>query len=342
MFVRWLSTGAVAFGLVCAAAIAASASDSRMVDEQSLADAAQAGGWPTSLSPCANPEEVTVDPENIQETIDARKSGCTRLLLLPGIYKRLRVYDANGVTLRCQVPRECRVDTVVLARVQYAEITGMHFTGTAVRLHGSTDYGVQIHHVKSILISGNTFEGRYNHDISTKEYVGYTEITNNLFIRCDRHCVEIGQNGNVKSRGSQSGIAYIANNTFDHALINAITQRNNNLLIVYNNTFKNAGQYAVQNWPLWQRFNYGQSSGPEANLLMDGTLRTEIVENTFLGRNVLSFEGRGKSADSLLIRSNKGDFTCKRAAMPERAKRAHVGIETTAPPRVDPQSDKTC
>jgi len=340
---RWLIRS-LAMAIVALASFVplnARAADGSTAGDRSLSTAARAG-WPDAIAPCANPQAVTVDPNTVEAEIARLGGGCGALNLAPGYYKRLLFRDMDGVSVRCTKPHECKTDIILFAKLGYAEVSGMSFVGTAYKDGGDTDYGVQAHHVKTMLVANNMFHGSYNHDISTKIDIGYAHIFGNTFIGCARHCLEIGQNGNVASRTSRSGIAHVENNTFSNVRGNAITQRNNNLLIIANNKFENVAHHSIQNIPLWKRYDYGQAGGPELNIVMPGVLRTEITGNQFIGHSAMRFQGRGNAADSILIKGNKGEFTCQRQKMPDGSRRAFSDVETIDPPSIDPGSDASC
>lgn len=305
---------------------------------------------PSQVTPCSDPEVYRVDSQSLPPLLP-KLPACSVVILEPGHYGEIMPVELDGLTLRCAVPAlrrghpnpyGCSVRTIVPVRIGALIVENMIFNGIATNYGGTEDYGLEIHIVETARISDNVFNGMYNHDISTKENVGLTEVFDNLFVRCARHCVEVGQNGNVVSRPQQSGVMFIRGNRFHDPLLHAVTQRSNSTLLVEGNLFRDVIGRSIQSWPYWQRYDYGQPNGPEPLLLPKAPLRSVITNNFFEGRNRLRFEGRGIADDLVLIHGNRGAFACVRVAIPEGTAAAHARIETAAPPRLDPQSDVTC
>jgi hypothetical protein len=206
--------------------------------------------------------------------------------------------------------------------------------------------------------------GGTDHDIATKNRGKYFEIEGNWFLNCRRHCAELGQNGNIRTRPSTTGTTVFRNNTAYSSTGNIITQRYSLNLIVEGNTFKGAAGRVVMTWPYWAKYNFPDSgaeaacrnSGSEnGDLYVPGTapceggqyvpLRTTVRNNAFTGKADLLFISRGVIDDSVLVQGNTGVTSCARVVMdywtPGTAA-AHINEQTTSPPRLDPASDRPC
>lgn len=301
-----------------------------------------------SVTPCANPEYFEAEPKSLPGLLEGLPA-CAVVTLLPGHYAEMMPLELEGLTLRCKEPplldgglnpQGCFLRTVMPVRIGSFIIEDMIFNGIATNYGDHHDYGVALYIVEQARIFNNVFSGMYNHDISTKENVGLTEIENNVFINCERHCIEVGQNGNVASRPQQSGTMVVRRNRFITPALHAITQRTNSLLLIEDNSFQDVAARSIQNWPYWQHYDAGQ--GPEELILPQGPLRTIIRNNRFEGANRLQFEGRGITDDSVLIQANSGFFDCTRLPLTPSTAEAHQWVETSAPPQLDPQSDVAC
>lgn len=308
------------------------------------------GEWESEVKPCRSPETFEADPESLPDLI-YNLPDCSVVELAPGHYSEIMPVEVEGLTLRCAVPAlrhghpnpyGCHVRTIIPVRVGTLIVEGIYFTGIATNYYGTEDYGLQIHDVEYLRVSNNVFHGLYNHDISTKENVFHTEVFNNLFVRCRRHCVEVGQNGSVDSRPQQSGTMIIKGNFFDTPTLHAVTQRANATMIVEHNYFRNVGRQSIQNWPYWQEYDYGQPEGPEKLLLPEPPLLTVITANIFEGDNSFRFEGRGVEDDVILIHGNSGRFSCRRVNMDPETAEAHRKVDTSQPPQLDAASDVDC
>lgn len=302
------------------------------------------------VEPCADPVVLEADPKSLPGLLDDLPS-CSIVTLQPGHYADMMPVEVDGLTLRCSEPplvqekpnpNGCYLRSIIPVRIGALIVEDMIFNGIATNYGGYHDYGLEIHIVESVRIANNLFKGMYNHDISTKENVGLAVVVDNLFIRCERHCVEVGQNGHVASRPQQSGTMIIRGNRFVSPPLHAITQRSNSLMLVEDNSFLDVGAHSIQNWPYWQRYDYGQPQGPEALLLPEGPLRTIVRNNRFEGANSLRFEGRGVEDDTVLIENNRGSFECIRLPLAAWTAEAHEQVETLAPPRLDPRTDVAC
>jgi hypothetical protein len=314
----------------------------------------------SEINECTGPT-IEVNPNNINSKL--RQHDNVVLRLEPGIYDGIRPDDFRGrqcVQLQCRVPAiidgapnpdGCRfVGQITPMRNETVIIEDMVIDVNntippavinGVKQSQAWDYGIRAYRVDALRIARNSFTGTNNHDISTKQLVGYTEILDNLFVECGRHCIELGQNGNTPGCPTTGEKTIVKGNVFDSPMINAITQRYNLRLIVSENEFRNVGNNTVHNWPFWKRFNCGR--GNEKLLVPSPSpLRTEVVNNTFVGSNRLRFEGRGVADDSVLVRRNSGGASCSRPSMRSDAAAVHTDLETTDPPRLDPASDVSC
>lgn len=302
------------------------------------------------VEPCADPAYFEAGPKSLPALLESLPD-CSVVTLRPGHYAEMMPYDRQGLTLRCQEPallqgqpnpEGCYLRSIIPVRIGALVVENMIFNGIATNYGGHHDYGLEIHIVEQARIANNLFQGMYNHDISTKENVGLTEVVDNLFVGCERHCIEVGQNGNVASRPQQSGTMIIRGNRFVRPVIHAITQRSNSLMLVEDNSFLEVRGESIQNWPYWERYDYGQPQGPEELLLPQAPLRTIVRGNHFEGSNGLRFEGRGIADDSLLIEGNSGSFDCVLAPLPAATAAAHARVETRDPPRLEAASDVAC
>lgn len=305
---------------------------------------------------CSDPKIIYADPHRAEEQFMLYSEDNEAEIifdLAPGNYGRLTAKaPLKCLEVRCAVKGKCIAEEVsVLAwksgtpgakRFGKITIEGITFVGQAKQFGGSTDYGIRLYGVDAARISGNVFNGRYNHDISSKEANKYVEILDNRFIECERHCIEIGQNGNVPTRPSVSDTIIVRGNVFHHPARNALTQRYNRKLLVEKNTFINVGGNTVHNWPFWKRYDYGQDGGGELNRVPWAPLRTEIINNTLIGSNAFAFEGRGVLDDTILIKGNSGKADCTRTDMSDKTATAHADEKTRMPPMLDPASDIAC
>lgn len=303
---------------------------------------------------CAGAPEVAANPATFAEILKQYRGGEVIIRLLPGTYDAVNsIDDFRCIEVRCSVPaiidgtpneEGCRTaKTTVIEDSDNVIIEGLVIAGDyRSNPDGSADYGFAIHIVGAIRIAHSAFIGATGHDISTKERVGYAEVLNNLFIDCARHCIEVGQNANVASRKSTSGMMLVRGNTFENAL-NAITQRHNQILIVDGNTFKNIEGHAVQNVPYWDTYDAGYGAGVEHLLISTPLYRTEVTNNAFVGVARMAWEGRGAINDMVVVRGNRGSIPqCGGLPMSEAAADSHADEETTAPPILDPESDIPC
>jgi hypothetical protein len=266
----------------------------------------------------------------------------------PGIYSSLSMSNKTCVEIHCAVaanvgeaanPNGCRVSGQTdIQSVKNATIEGFVFATTE-------DYGIAVYDESpqvgsQVRLAHNVWNGTMFHDVSTKERVAYIELVENTFIRCAHHCFEIGQNGNIPSRPSTTGIAVVRGNLFINPVINGLTQRYNRTLVVEGNTFRSAGGNVITSWPFWTTYT------GSLNLIPEPPLRTIVRGNTFEGSNKMLFSGRGALDDVVLIKGNTGTApTCRRGDMDsqdEGTAAAHSNVQTTAPPQLDPTSDLPC
>jgi hypothetical protein len=308
----------------------------------------------TEVASCTGPTR-NVTPSTIQSTIDA--SSNVALSLAPGTYTRvIRIEDKPCVEIRCQVPAivngSPNPNGCVLTLQIFSSGKNLIVEDMVIKVDNSdaqnesADYGFRLYGdgTNRVRIAHNAFNGKMNHDISTKIRIAYIEVTDNLFVRCSRHCFEIGQQGNAPSKPSTSDTAIIRGNVFESPRINALTQRYNQNLIVENNQFRNVAGYAVIN-QLGNNASVdwdgdGAIRTDDAKRVPEPPLHTIIRNNTFTGSNKLKFEGRGVTDDSVLIRGNTGNISCSRASMSSPS--THTNEQTTAPPKLDPESDVSC
>ncbi len=298
-----------------------------------------------SIQPCSNPIRVQMNTSSISSALkQAAGQPCVVIEMQPGKYPSISVSGLQQVTMTCAQADGCAVARIVVSRVQQLIVEGLRFTG-------GHDYGIMAYETDRLLVRNNQFINASNgHDISLKNLVGYTEILNNTFVECTRHCLELGQNGNIRTRPSTSGVAVVRGNVFERPLINAITQRGLCTLIIEDNEFIDVAGWAVQTWPYWAKYPYG-GSGDDGTLYVPkcptprdqvngqtGPMRTTVSNNTFSGNARLGFEGRGVKDDTVEVTGNTGSFTCRFSPMAGRTQAATADEETAAAPSLVPGS----
>jgi hypothetical protein len=308
---------------------------------------------PTSPVAKCGGTPVTATPSTMSSILNSSNS--VTINAQPGVYSYLRVHKTTAdscVEIHCTVsakigespnPNGCRISGQSI----FESIKNLTVEGFVITT--SEDYGYQLYDESPYVcaytrIANNVFAGSNNHDIATKNRNCYTEVVDNIFANCRRHCWEIGQNGNIPSRPSTTGIAIFRGN-IARSKINVLTQRYNKTLIVENNDFRGTDEgYIVNNWPFWAR--YPDPSTGEFNRIPEGPLRTSITNNKFAGYSRLLFTSRGSLDDVILIKGNTGTVTsCLRAPMDYQKSGtsvAHSNEQTTAPPMLDLASDTSC
>jgi len=316
-----------------------------------------ASGCPVVTSPvqkCSG-TPVNVTPSTWRSVLSSRDN--VVMNASPGTYSDLgmNVGVKTCVEIHCTAsanigespnPNGCKVSgESTIANIRDLTIEGFIFTT-------SEDYGLAIYDESPyvgmrVRVAKNVFSGNMYHDISTKERVFYTEVVDNIFISCMRHCWEIGQNGNIPSRPSTTGTAVFRGNIVS-SRINALTQRYNLTLRVENNDFRSVAGYVVNSWPFWTLYlgEYNLVPGTYSNADAKVPLRTSLVGNKFSSGNRLRFTGRGVIDDVVLVKGNTGVVpSCVRGGMDSQdsgTSAAHSNEETTAPPKLDPTSDVPC
>jgi hypothetical protein len=303
---------------------------------------------PSGVAPCGG-TPVNATPSTLSSIIANNDS--VTINAGAGTYSSLSMYPSTPKTcIEIHCPSfSCTVSgESTIGAIRRLIIEGFKFTGG---VSSGADYGLAIYDESPyvgmrVKIANNTFNGSFAHDVSTKERVLYTEVVNNNFINCARHCWEIGQNGNIPSRPSTTGIAIFRGNTVS-SLINGLTQRYNLNLIVENNNFGNVAGYVVNTWPFWTIYlgELNLVPGTYSNSDPKVPLRTTLTGNTFSSGNRLRFTGRGVIDDVVLVKGNIGIPSCVRGGMDSQdsgTSAAHSNEETLAPPQLDPTSDISC
>lgn len=311
--------------------------------------------------PAPSCPQVSATPANLKSIIAA--SDCVNILAQPGTYSNLSMKKSSNtanVSIKCAVTAKgaawparssggcVSAGESTIESIHFLTIEGFQFVGGNIN-GGSADYGLALYdespdvnmHVR---VANNVFSGNFDHDVSTKERVEYTEVVGNWFYSCQRHCWEIGQNGNIRDRQSTTGTAIFKNNTLSSE-IQGVTQRYNLNLSVEGNDFRGVTGYSVINEPYWALYPYPAPG----DLYVPGTpgpyvpLRTRVVANTFAAGNRLQFQGRGVIDDVVLLQGNTGTApACSRPTMRSDAVSAHINEQTTAGPQLDPASDRSC
>lgn len=274
----------------------------------------------------------------------AQGQPCVVFEMQPGNYTSVSVNGLQQVTMTCAQADRCEIGRIIVSRVEQMIVEGLRFTG-------GYDYGIMGYETQRLLVRNNQFINASNgHDISLKNLVAYTEILNNTFVECTRHCLELGQNGNIRTRPSTSGVAIVRGNVFERPLINAITQRALCTLVVEDNQFIDVAGWAVQTWPYWAKYPFGRPDDdgtlyvPKCPMPQDqvngstGPMRTTISNNSFSGNARMSFEGRGVADDTVEVTGNQGGFTCRFVPMADRTQAATADEETTSAPSLVPGS----
>jgi hypothetical protein len=294
-----------------------------------------------SIQPCADPVRISTNPSSVGSALgQAAGKPCVLLELQPGSYSSISLSGLRQVTMVCSQVDGCAMSRIVVSRVEQLVVDGLRFTG-------GHDYGIMAYETERLLVQNSSFINASNgHDISLKNLVGYTEILNNRFVECTRHCLELGQNGNIRTRPSTSGVAVVRGNVFERPLINAITQRALCTLVIEDNQFIDVTGWAVQTWPYWAKYPFGRSGDdgtlyvPKCPMPKDqvngqtGPMRTTISNNSFSGNARMSFEGRGVTDDTVEVTGNTGGFTCRFVEMADRTQAATADEETTAAPKL--------
>ena len=312
---------------------------------------------PSPVAKCGG-TPVDVTPSTMASVIGSRNS--VTINAHPGTYSSLSMHKRTSdscVEIHCTVaasigeqanPNGC----LIAGESTIESIKNLTIEGFVVKTTGAETYGFALYdespHVgMNTRIADNVFDDSTDHDISTKERESYTEVIDNIFLHCRRHCWEIGQNGNIPSRPSTTTTSVFRGNIV-HSTINGITQRYNLNLLVEGNDFRGEGGYAVNNWPFWAIYlgEYNMVPGTySASSTAYVPLRTTIRNNRFAGHSALRFTGRGVTDDVVLIQGNTGITSCARGSMDSQnsgTSAAHSNEQTTAPPRLDPASDVTC
>jgi hypothetical protein len=314
-----------------------------------LAPRVEGGTVPPTKSPVKSCTGATVSasPGSIASVLGQYRGKSVVINASPGTYSQFGLSTFPCVELRCTVPaivngapnkKGCVVTRAInITHAANVIIEGFTFINDNKSAGGAADYGIAVYAgTTAIRIANNAFNGNMNHDISTKNEVGYAEILDNLFVSCMRHCFEIGQNGNIPSRPSTCGTAVVKGNTFS-SRINGLTQRYNQTLIVEGNKFGSVAGWAVQSWPFWDLYQ------GEYNQVPKPPLRTSVIGNSFSPGNRMSFQGRGVKDDVVLVKGNTGSVpACQRISMDSTQATYHSNEETTAPPKLDPASDIAC
>lgn len=224
-----------------------------------------AAAGPSEVAACTG-KTINVTPATIQKVINENDN--VTLNLAPGRYvnsgRSLKIDRKQCMHLRCTQSAIVNGSPNMNGCVFHNQLTSTKNGNISIKQltfavdntgkqnnkdYHLKDYGIRVYDTKAIHMSSNAFANDNNHDISTKDNVGYAEIFNNLFVRCTRHCIEAGQNANIPSNPATSGKMIVRGNIFDRPKINAITQRSNRTLIVENNEFINTSNFAIQNWP---------------------------------------------------------------------------------------------
>jgi hypothetical protein len=318
---------------------------------------------PATVSPVAkcSGTPVNVTPATIASTIASRDNVVVNAA--PGNYGGLNLYP--NTTKTC-VEIRCSADAKVgdfSSNPGGCRLTGQSDAGNIRNLTiekfvfvTSDDYGLAVYDQgpyvgMKVRLADNAFNGNMLHDISTKNRVLYTEVLNNYFISCQRHCWEIGQNGNIRTRWSTTGDAIFKGNTVS-SRIQGVTQRHNLRLTVEGNEFRAVAGFAVITEPYWALYPFGDSGDNGALYVSgseDGTfdpLRTSVINNSFSAGNRLYFTGRGSLDDSVLLKGNTGTVpSCTRGGMNSRnsgTSAAHINEQTLNPPSRDASSDIGC
>jgi hypothetical protein len=317
---------------------------------------------------CSGGAVVSAAPSTLASAV----ASSTRVIVnaAPGNYGGLTRYPGTTqacVKIKCTVAAKtgngensggCRaLGQWTFGNVRNLTVEGFHFvTGD--------DYGLSFYNESPIItgmgirVADNVFHGNMYHDISTKSSVQYTEVINNLFISCMRHCWEIGQNGNIRSRPDTAWHSVFRGNTAS-SRINVVTNRSTQQTDVENNTFGSASGYVVVSQTYWAFYPFG-AGWDDGRLMVPGTLgtfnssgswtgytapvplRTNITGNSFSSGNRMLFEGRGVIDDVVKAQGNSGTPGCSRVNMPSDTAAAHANEQTLNPPMRDPTSDMAC
>lgn len=316
---------------------------------------------PTTVDDCSGGAVVNATPSTLASAV----ASSSRVIVnaAPGNYggySRWPSSTQSCVKIKCTVSAKtgntensggCRATGQWggFGNIRNFTVEGFHFVT-------SDDYGLQFYNESPIItgmkvrVADNVFHGNMYHDIATKSGNGtYTEVINNLFISCMRHCWEIGQNGNIRTRPSTAEHNVFRGNTVS-SRINAVTNRATVRTDVENNTFGSVSGWAVVNETYWALYPFG-SSGDNGALYVPGTdslddpyrpLRTNITGNSFSSGNRMTFQGRGVIDDVVKVQGNSGTPSCSRVNMPSGTASAHINEQTTGPPARDPASDIPC
>ncbi|MEM9192815.1 MAG: hypothetical protein AAGF12_26810 [Myxococcota bacterium] len=330
---------------------AAVVSDAQAVPDQSTPDADLAPSE-SEITECSNPTVHMVNPDNFQSVASNANTGCHLFDMEPGVYSvgAGDVPRLGNVTMRCRERHECIINGWHIAHYGTLIIEGMKFG--AVDNSSRNNYGLALYYGDRARLQHNVWETvntpNQTHGISIKNTAERVEILDNSF-DCLRHCIEISQNGNIRTRNSLTGTVVIRGNTFS-SRNTVITNRNSCSVLIESNEFVEVGSTAVTNLAFWELYPYG-ASGDRGELYVPkcpypqdqstgtiGGLSTRLVNNHF-GSGQLRFNGRGVTDDIVDLRDNTGSYTCSLSSMGSGARNATADEETSEPPRLADGSD---
>lgn len=220
------------------------------------------------------------------------------------------------------------------------ESANVQICRNAIRNSRNQDYGVRIHESTGVVVSGNHFEGSFNHGISMKNRVGGVSITNNRFVDCGTMCLDIGQtqDGHLGITDNTSKVAIIEGNTFEGRGGNGAKFKNIEMVRFANNIF-------TGDWRAPIETNFGSMGGdhfePGQRIGQYGPAFPTLIEmscNRFGDAGTLILNGRGSLNDTIRINNNSGSVDCRvgpfEAVGGEILRYLDTGAVYRGPPRI--------
>ena len=294
-----------------------------------------------------------VNPSNYSSIASQVSSGCHLLNMAPGVYSS-GIGTVGDVTIRCEQKHQCFAEGWDIVHYGTVIIEDMKFGRTSASGGGNNNYGLSLYYGDAVLLRGNAWDTTKStaqtHSLSIKNTVARAEILDNTFT-CFKHCIEISQNGNIRTRKALAGDVLIQGNTFSSANNDSngisIINRNSCDVRVDNNVFS-SGREHLFNSPEDDLYPYGSPGDrgeiyvPKCPFSEDHVngdiipLKTSFTNNTANG-GVIVFVGRGVLGETIYLKNNSGITGCTLEGM--RGASVHQDEQTTAAPALASGSD---
>lgn len=186
----------------------------------------------------------------------------------------------------------------------------------------SQDYGVALFKYNGVRITGNTFDGVFNHDISLKQSVSNVVIRANTFKGCGQVCIHAGQTQDFKGDGDNTGgRLVISDNLFTEAYTShpesasrkVLVLRNQKEILVTGNRFRGAWTKTIVS-DFINKGGLKKVQDREMGIWGVRQNSIRILNNEFQGAR-LAFSGRGTGEeDHINLSNNSGSFSCSTSA----------------------------